>query len=394
MLVLIFYYIILNMVLTLGDVIYPARPYFHRDDLEAILGDIRTVLESGRLTLGRYTRLLEEEFARLVGARYAVAVNSGTAALEIILRSLGIGGGDEVIVPTNTFVATVNAVIYAGAKPVLADIDRDSLCISLDEVRRRVTDRTKAVIVVHIGGTICPDIFEIRDFCESRGIYLIEDAAHAHGSSFRGSPAGSFGVAAAFSFYPTKVMTSAEGGIITTDSEEVRDKAAVLRDQGKSAFESGLITELGYNWRMSEVHAVIGLHQLHRLDEYIGYRRRLAGLYDEALGGLRNFRPQPSYDGMVRNYYKYIVFISRAVDRDRLKKMFREDYGVVLGGEVYDPPVHLQPYFRRLFNTGEGLYPVAEEVCRRHVCLPMHNHLSVDDVGKVIDALREVDGLW
>ncbi len=378
----------------LTRVVYPARPTFSADDIEGILSDIRSVLESGRLTLGKFTEMLEDEFRKLVGTRYAVAVNSGTSALEIILRSLGIGPGDEVIVPTNTFVATVNAVIFAGARPILADVDRESLCITIDEVKKRVTDRTRAVIVVHIGGTICPDIFDIRDFCRSRGLYLIEDAAHAHGSHYKGVYAGAFGDAAAFSMYPTKVVTSAEGGIITTNIEEVDVKARILRDQGKSAFESGLITELGYNWRMSEIHAVIGLHQLRKLREYISYRHDIASIYYKGLDGLRNFRPQMKYEDMFSNYYKFIVFLSDRIDRDRLKKMLREDYGIILGGEVYDPPVHLQPYFKHLYGTSEGLFPVAEEVSKKHICLPMHNQLTREDAEYVVDVLRRVDKIW
>jgi len=370
----------------------PARPVVPGDDVERILSDFRKILLDGRYTLGRYTEQFETEFKECIGSAYAIAVNSGTSALEIILRVLGIGPGDEVIVPVNTFIATSNAVIFAGARPVFVDVEFESLCMDAAQVQEKISDKTKAVIVVHIGGIVCPRMKEILEICADNNIYLIEDAAHAHGSTLEGKKAGTFSAAAAFSFYPTKVMTTGEGGMITTDSEEIDKKARILRDQGKSAFEGGLIVELGYNWRMTEFSAVLGIYQLRRLEEFIEKRRALARRYDKGLAKISGVRPQKIPSNIKSNYYKYVAFLDEDIDKVWLKKELREKYGIRLGGEVYDPPLHLQPVYRRLFGFKGGEFPVAEEVARRHICLPMHVGLSYEDVDYVIAALREVLG--
>jgi len=370
--------------------VVPAKPYVDPRDLNAILADFRKILESGWFTLGEYTRLFEEMFRDYVGTRFAIAVNSGTSALEATLRALGVGPGDEVIVPVNTFIATSNAVLYCGAKSVFVDIEFESLCVDPEQVKEKINSKTKAVIVVHIGGVVCPKIRELIEICEDYGVWLVEDAAHAHGSMINDQKAGSFGVAAAFSFYPTKVMTTGEGGMVTTDSEDVDRKVRILRDQGKSAFEGGQIVELGYNWRMTEFSAALGIYQLKKLEEFIEKRRALAKRYDEGLAKVSGIRPQRIPPGVRSNYYKYIAFLDEDIDKAQLKRELREKYGIRLGGEVYDPPLHLQPVYRKLFGFKGGEFPVAEEAARRHVCLPMHVGLSLEDVNYVIEALKEV----
>ncbi|MGH9206679.1 MAG: DegT/DnrJ/EryC1/StrS family aminotransferase, partial [Acidimicrobiales bacterium] len=208
-----------------------ARIAFSDADRAEVAQASSVLLQSGSLTLGEHTRRLEEEFARLHDAPYAVAVSSGTAALEIVLRTVDVRGCD-VIVPANTFVATALAVMRAGGHTVLADADPTTLSVSRATVEAALTPRCKAVVVVHIGGLISPEMGPIQELCDQRGLALVEDAAHAHGSTLGGRCAGSFGVAAAFSFYPTKVITSGEGGMIVTGDPRVRDEAIVYRDQG------------------------------------------------------------------------------------------------------------------------------------------------------------------
>jgi len=227
-----------------------AKIYFPEDDRKAILKQIDGILESGQLTLGKYGREFEQRFAEYVGTKHAVAVNSGTSALEITLRALDMEGS-SVIVPTNTFFATPASVIHAGGKVIFADIT-DNLCLDPASVRRQINKGTKAVIIVHIGGLIPPQIEEVRQICREHGLFLIEDAAHAQGSSLNGKKAGSFGIAAAFSFYPTKVITSGEGGMIATDDENIYKRALVFRDQGKAGFLGNIHTEMGYNCKLLE----------------------------------------------------------------------------------------------------------------------------------------------
>jgi len=368
-------------------IIPPARVYFPEEDIEIILDKVKEILSTGWLTLGKYNKEFEEKFSKYVGTKYAIATNSGTSALEILLRCINVKDS-SVIVPTNTFFATPASVIHAGGKVIFADIT-DNLCIDPESVNEAIRKDTKAIIVVHIGGIVPPQIEEIIKICEEYNLYLIEDAAHAHGSEYKSKKAGSFGIGGAFSFYPTKVITSGEGGMITTDSEDIYKKAIILRDQGKAGFYGNVHVDMGYNWRMSEIHAIIGLTQFSRLEEFIEKRQRIAKTYDRELKKIdvkplkipRNVRP---------NYYKYIAFIDEDVDRSKIKKELKERYNIGLSGEVYELPCHLQPIFKKLYGFKGGEFPIAEELCKRHICLPIYPTMSKDEVRYVVECLGEV----
>lgn len=367
----------------------PAKPYFPIDDIQRIQNDVRKILESGMLTLGDYTKRFETEFAKLCNIRYAVAVNSGTSAIEIALRSAGVRKGHEVIVPTNTFSATAAVVVLIGAKPVFADIDAKSLCIDLENVTRHLTNKTKAVIAVHIGGLICPEITTIKETCEDHNILLIEDAAHAQGSLLDKKPAGSFGAGGCFSFYPTKVMTTGEGGMITTDDPELAQKAIILRDQGKESFNSNIIVEIGSNWRMNEISAAIGLTQLHRLPEFIRQRNEIANHFTKELSNIRGLKPLEVPKNALSNYYKYVAFLTPEITRDTFKQGLREK-GVKLSGEVYWPPLHMQPIYKRLLKVKEGDFPAAEKACKTMICLPIYSQMTLGEAEYVTDKIKEV----
>jgi len=365
-----------------------AKIYFPEGDREKILEKVDEILKTGRLTLGKYGKEFEERFAEYVGTKYAVAVNSGTSALEISLRALDMEGS-SVIVPTNTFFATPASVIHAGGEVIFADVT-ENLCIDPESVKENIREDTKGVIVVHIGGIVAPQIKEIKEICEDYNLFLIEDAAHAHGSTLDGKKAGSFGDAAAFSFYPTKVMTSGEGGMITTDDEKIYKRALVFRDQGKAGFYGNVHTEMGYNWRMSEVHAVIGLSQFARLEEFIEDRRRVAKIYDEELKKIDGVTPIKISSNVKSNYYKYVALLDEGIDRTTIKKELKEKYNVSLSGEVYELPCHLQPIFKNLYGFKEGEFPVAEDICKRQICLPVFATMSNEEARYVIDSLTEV----
>jgi perosamine synthetase len=370
-------------------VIPPAKPYFPHDDIQHIENDVKKILNSGMLTLGEYTRHFETEFAQLCNVQHAVAVNSGTSAIEIALRAVGVGKGHEVIVPTNTFSATAAVVVLIGAKPVFADIDPKSLCIDSENVTKRLTGKTKAVIAVHIGGLVCPEIKTIREICEDHNLMLIEDAAHAQGSLLDKKPAGSFGVGGCFSFYPTKVMTTGEGGMITTDNSEIAERAKILRDQGKESFNSNIVVEVGYNWRMNEISAAIGLTQLHRLQEFIRQRNEIASHFTKELSQLRGIKPLEVPTNALSNYYKYVAFLAPEIPRDTFKQKLREK-GVRLSGEVYWPPLHMQPVYERLLKVKEGDFPCAEEACRTMICLPIYSQMTSDEARYVTDNVKEI----
>ncbi len=366
-------------------VIPPAKPYFPESDIREIKDKVEKVLKSGMLTLGENTREFEQKFSESVNVKHAIAVNSGTSALEIAVRAHGLKPGDEVIIPTNTFGATAAAPIFAGGRPLITDISRSSLTLDSEIVKDAITRRTKGVIAVHIGGLICPDIQKIREICEERDLFLIEDAAHAHGSMIHGRNAGSLGSAGCFSFYPTKVITSGEGGMITTSDDEVASVARILRDQGKESFNSNRIIMVGYNWRMPEICAAIGIVQLRRLPEFIEKRNALAKVYDEAFDaiGVERVVTPPN---QLNNYYKYTYFLPKSVDRDGFKSSCRER-GVAYGGEVYWPPLHLQPAYRE-FLSEQSHFPTADEMCSRMVNPPMFSQMTLEQAQRVIETTR------
>ena len=362
-----------------------ARVVIPEDDRRAILARIDEALRSGVLTLGENGRAFEVSFARTVGTRFAVAVQSGTSALEIVLRALDVEERG-VVVPTNTFFATAAAVIHAGGRPQFADVERTAMGLSVETVAAAVSSQTVAVIVVHIAGTVSPETPKIAAFCRDRGLVLIEDAAHAHGSGLDGRMAGTFGTAAAFSFYPTKVITAGEGGMIVTDDEAIYQHALQYRDQGKESFLTNLHVRMGYNWRLSELHAAVGLSQLNRLDEFVAERRRVAAAYTKRLAGVDGLQLLVPPDCAQPNFYKYVALLDRDVDRRALKRTLKERFQVSLSGEVYEIPCHHQPVFKQ---WAEGAFPVAEDVCSRHVCLPIYPGMTETEIEQVVGALRQ-----
>jgi perosamine synthetase len=365
-----------------------AKIQFLPEDRLWISERIQEVLASGQLTLGKYGAEFEKNFAQLCGVRHAIAVNSGTSALEIILRSIGIVGKD-VLVPTNTFFATAAAVVHAGGNPVLVDMDPESFGIRPEDVEKNLTPRTAGIIVVHIGGIVSAQMPALIDLARRKGFWLVEDAAHAHGSSLGPVSAGAFGVASSFSFYPTKVMTSAEGGMIVTNDEQIAGESRIYRDQGKASFTVNAHVRMGYNWRMSEPHAIIGLKHLERLPAMIADRKGVAAIYDAGISAFKNLYPLKVPSRGVCNYYKYIAVMREKRDRKELKIVLRERYGVSLAGEVYEEPLHKQPIF---LKYATGPLPVSEDLCARHICLPVFSGMDPAQAHQVIDALRAIIG--
>ncbi len=363
----------------------PARIDFSAEDRTWIADRIMEVLETGRLTLGPYGEEFERQFASLTGAPHAIAVSNGTSAIEIILRSLDVAGRD-VLVPANTFIATASAVIAAGGRPVLMDTDLDTMSTTCEEIERRLTPETAGIIVVHIAGIVTAAMPAIAELVARRGLWLVEDAAHAHGSMLGGRHAGTFGIAGSFSFYPTKVMTSAEGGMIVTGSEKITSESRLLRDQGKASFMENRHVRLGGNWRMSEPHAIIGLRHLTHLAEMVAARRRIAAIYNARLGaesmGLRPIRPP---QGCHANYYKYPVMLADGIDRAALKAWLKASRGINLSGEVYEAPLHGHPV---LAHLDSGDLVAAARLCARHICLPMFASMTDDEAHRVIDGLE------
>lgn len=253
------------------------RYYFPKEMVDEILTNIHHLLESGAyLSNAKFTDELERGFSQYIGVKHALAISNGTAALELIVRAMGVAG-HEVIIPTNTFTATAYSVINAGGKPAFADIRKD-MCVDPVDVETRINDRTRAISIVNIGGYVPPSIYELMEIAEKHELYLVEDDAHAQGSMLDQRKAGSFGAAAGFSFFSTKVMTSGEGGMVTTNDDSLANKMKIIRDQGKSG-GGNTVTIMGFNARMSEFQAIVGLAQFKRL-EVIEKRSRVAQRYN------------------------------------------------------------------------------------------------------------------
>lgn len=365
-----------------------ALPSFPKEDLQEILPAIEAILRSGRLILGPHTQQFEDAFRGYVGVEHAVAVGTCTAALQIVFRYRGIEGR-EVIVPTNNFVGVVSAVLYEGGTPVLAEMDPATFCMDIDDAIARITPRTAGIVVVHIAGRVDPAIDRLRAICEERGLFLVEDAAHAHGAAVGGRKAGSLADVGCFSFYPTKVMTTGTGGMITTRDEGLARFARSVRHHGVGAGGLDDVVNLGNDWCLGEINALLGTFQLKRLDENVAHRNRMVDLYRELLAS-QAWLTIPSHPPNVRHaYYKFPVLLDPALDRDLFRRTLWNDFSIE-NGAIYDPPCHLQPVLRNMFGYREGMFPKAEAALKRQVCPPIHSLLTAGEVRAVADAMIDV----
>jgi perosamine synthetase len=352
------------------------RIEFDAEEVAAVLESVRLILASGRLTLGSYTEEFEARFAARVGRKWAVAVNSGTSALEIILRALRVAGA-EVLVPSNTNFATGIAVVNAGGRLALYDAGMEA---TADEIERRLTAKVAAVVIVHIGGYISDEVERVRALCDTAGIALVEDAAHAHGTELRGAWAGSFGVAGAFSFVATKVMTTAEGGMIVTDDEVLARMARQYRHQG---YAPDMIHHVlhGNSWRMTEIAAAMGLLELERLIERRNRMHAIVEAYArsaESYPSLQILRGSP---GSIPSGYKCVGLTRSTAEKEAIARELRSE-GVHLSRGVYDVPLHQQPVFLDCVRPDER-FPIAEAFASMHVCLPLWRTMSLS-VGEAI----------
>jgi dTDP-4-amino-4,6-dideoxygalactose transaminase len=285
-------------------------------------------------------------------------------------------------------VGVVSALLYEGGVPVLADMDPESFCLDTEDALARITPRTAGVVAVHIAGRVDPGMDRLRRACRDRGLFLIEDASHAHGASVGGRKAGSLADAGCFSFYPTKIVTTGTGGMITTGDAKLAEYARSLRHHGVRASLDDVVN-LGNDWCLTEIGALLGTFQLRRLDENLAYRNHLVDLYRERLGG-ESWLTIPSHPSSERHsYYKLPVVLGEGLDCQRFRRTLWTDFGIE-NGAIYDPPCHLQPVLRQLFGYSEGMFPRAEATLRRQLCLPMHSGVREADVETVCDAMMKV----
>ena len=358
-----------------------SAPDITEEDVQAVA----EVVRSGRLALGPKTEEFERLIAEYVGVKHAVAVSSGTTALHLLVRTLGIGPGDEVLVPSFTFVSSVNVILYEGATPVFVDIEPDTYNLDPEDLERKVTPRTKAIMVVDVFGHPA-EWDEISRIAEKHGLKVIDDSCEAIGAEYKGKKLGQFGDAAAFAFYPNKQMTTGEGGVIVTESDEIARLCRSLRNQGRGEMGVWLEHErLGYNYRMTEMSAALGVSQIRRIEELLAKRERIANAYTERLSGLDRVRVPIVRPYVRMSWFVYVVTLAEGMRRDPVMKALAEE-GIPTRG--YFSPIHLQPYIRKRLGTKEGMLPVTESVARRTIALPFHGNMTEAEVDMVVEALK------
>ena len=350
-----------------------ACPDMGQEEFEAV----RETLESGVLTKGFRTARFEEAFARRHDVAHAVAMANGTVALAAMYLALGIGPGDEVILPSMTFIASATSVVHVGAIPVFADVDPETFNLDPRDVANRLSTRTRAILAVHYGGQPA-DMAELQAIADDADVLLLEDAAEAHGATYRQRPVGGLGRAAVFSFSPTKNITTGEGGMVTTDDGTLAERLRLLRDHGQT--EPYRHTSLGFNWRMSEIHAAIGEVQVGKLDAILARKKLNAAWMDERLRKISGVTPPAVQPDREHVFMLYTVLL-----KGRREHVLRSLLNAGIEGRVYFRPAHTQPIFCHL----RADLPVTEEISRRMLSLPFHSLMTHADLEEIATTLAD-----
>ncbi|ODV54875.1 UDP-4-amino-4,6-dideoxy-N-acetyl-beta-L-altrosamine transaminase [Lysinibacillus fusiformis] len=359
-------------------------------DIEAVVETLRSPF----LTQGPKVEEFEQSVADYVGAKYAVAFSNGTAALHGACYAAGIGAGDEVITTPITFASTSNAILYCGGTPVFADIDSQTYNIDPEEIKKNITSKTKAIIPVDFTGQPV-NLDEIMTIAEEHKLIVIEDGAHSFGASYKGRKIGSQAHMTMFSFHPVKPITTAEGGVIATDSEEYYEKLKLFRSHGISktpyAVEQGdwyyEMTELGFNYRMTDIQAALGLSQIKKIDKFINIRREIADIYQEALDQFPGVILPKQLDGTNSGWHLYIIQLDQAVLNKTRKEIFNEMRTCNIGVHVHYIPVYWHPYYEQL-GFSKGICNVAESWYEGALTLPIFPSMEKSDVNNVIEILK------
>lgn len=366
------------------------RQHIDDEDIQAVVEALR----SDWLTTGPKVAEFEETFAQCVGAKYAVAVSSGTAALHSAMYALGVGPGDEVIVPPMTFAASANCIVYQGGTPVFADVEPDTLLIDPIQVERKITPRTKAIIAVDYAGQPC-NYDELQSISNNYNIPLVADACHALGGGHSGRRVGSLADLNAFSLHPVKHITTGEGGVITTDNEKFASRMKLFRNHGidsdhyqreKEGSWAYQMIDLGYNYRLTDFQCALGLSQLKKLDQWVARRREIASRYDAAFNGVTSVRPLKVMPNVDHAYHLYVVRVP-AKEREQIFRSLRAEG---IGVNVHYRPVYLHPFYRQRFGTKSGLCPEAERAYEEIITLPIFPGMTDEMAETVIEAVKRI----
>jgi len=361
------------------------QPLIGKDEVEAVV----EVLKSGILTekSGRGPRVLqfEKEFAKFIGVRHAVAVSSGTAALHAALLGARIQPGDEVVIPSFTFSATAGAVALTGARPAFGDIDADTYSLTAESIEAALTRGTKAIIPVHMYG-LCADMDPIMEMARKRGIVVIEDAAQAHGAEYNGRRAGSLGDSACFSFYGSKNMTTGEGGMVTTNDDDLAEQVRMIRTHGEE--RPYWVSRQGHNYRMPEIAGAIGIVQLKRLPGFLEQRKKNAEYLTEKLSVLGKLM-MPREPAGRRHAWNLFTPRLRGANAGKRNKLVEKLRSKNIGASVYyESPVHMLPYYRDIQSTRRSALPETERACRQIFSLPVHPELKQTELQFIVETVK------
>ena len=367
-----------------------SRPNYPKTEINSIIEKIRGVLVSGRLVNGPYLEEFENNFSDYIGCRESVGVNSGTSALEIALRCINVEGR-EVITTTNTCTAVVNSIIFAGGKPVIVDINPQTLAIDSEKLKEEINPKTKAVIPVHIAGNIQRDIVEIQDICKDKQIVLIEDSCRALGAKYKGKLAGNFGDIACFSFYAAKLLSTGNGGMLTTNNLNIAKKAKIFREHGRKRNKNRyLYTEIGHNMILDEIGSILGLSQLKIIDTLIDNRAKIAKIYDdsiEKLSYLEKAIDLRSHSDYRNSHYRYPVVVNENTNVEDFED-YMNSSGIQLGH--YFPMIHQTEVYRKnksLIRCGE--LSNSTFLSRRLLSLPVFSSMTKNQARKVVQTLSD-----
>lgn len=348
---------------------------------------VNLVLKSSRLSIGTITEEFEQMFKDYFGIKYAIAVNSGTSGLHLLVKALDIREGDEVITTPFSFVASTNCFLFENAKPVFVDIDENTLNININNLEKKITDKTRAILPVDIFGQPV-DMVKIKEIANEYNLKIIEDSCEAIGAEYNGIKAGVLADGAVFAFYPNKQITTGEGGMIITNNEHVADLCRSLRSQGRPITGQWLHHErLGYNYRMSELHAALGVVQMERLNEILDKRQEVADIYNEKLSYIDGLTIPHIYPNVSRmSWFVYVIRLDDRIDRNKVMNYLTDNN---IACKPYFTPIHLQPYMKRKFGFKEGDFPIAEKVSKSTIALPFYNNLSVNEIDYVVQKIEE-----
>ncbi|WP_054637511.1 DegT/DnrJ/EryC1/StrS aminotransferase family protein [Thalassobacillus sp. C254] len=349
---------------------------------------VEEVLDSGQLSMGEKIKAFEKTFQQRFHAGYAVAMNSGTSALHVAVKSLGLKAGDEVITTPYSFIASGNCLVYEGVTPIFVDIDPNTLNMDVSKIEQAITSKTKAILAVHIFGQACK-MDEILRIATKHNLFVIEDACEAIGATWDGKPVGLLGDAGVFAFYPNKQITTGEGGVLVTNKEEVYKTASILRNQGRSLTSKWLDHDyIGYNYRMSELQAAVGLAQMERLTEILKKRELVALRYIDLLTHWNLPVTLPAILKECRvSWFVFIIILPKKINRDQVISSL-EKRGVFT--KPYFPSIHLQNSFKKRFGHQPGSFPISEDMSSRTLAIPFHSNLTLTEQKYVVLQLQRL----